>query len=94
MKEAELIKDLNKQLKRQTTAIKGEEAVRDYDAKYALLYINEKYEELKKLESGMGNLPWTKNDLVNARATVSMLDIPQDNIFEFIDSEFEDIKKG
>ena len=57
-------------LKRQISEAKGVEAVRDYDAKYALLYINEKYEELEKLDKGMGDLPWTKNDLVNARATV------------------------
>ena len=41
-----MIKGLNLQSKRRMTERKGVEAVRDYDAKYALLYINENYEEL------------------------------------------------
>ena len=39
-------------------------------------------------------MPWTKNDLRNARATVSMMDIREENIKVFIDSSLEDIKKG
>ena len=65
-KEAELIKGLNLQLKRQMSELKDVEVVRDYDAKYALLYINENYEELQKIDKFMINLPWTKNDLQNA----------------------------
>ena len=42
----------------------------------------------------MGNLPWTKNDLENARATVSMMNIEPKNVFEFIDSTFEELKKA
>ena len=93
-KEEELIGqiDINKTFKRQATIHKEAQVQRDYDAKYALIYTNDKYDELRKLDPTMSDLPWTKNDLLNARATVSMMDIPQDNIYEFIDSSFEQIK--
>ena len=44
--------------------------VRDFAAKYALIFANEKYEELRKLDEGLSDLRWTKIDLMNAQATI------------------------
>ena len=41
----------------------------------------------------MKNLKWVKNDLINARATVGMLKVKPENIYEFIDSSSDEIKE-
>ena len=33
----------------------------------------------------MADLKWTKNDLINAQATISMMDIPADNVTKLVD---------
>ena len=65
--------------------------VRHYDAKYAIIYANEHYDKLRSLDKTMGNLKWTKDDLMRSRATVSMMDIPPGNILELIDSTREQL---
>ena len=60
--------------------------MRNFDVKYAIIYANEYYDKLRSLEPDMGDLKWTKNDLINARPTVEMFGIPRQNVFELVDS--------
>ena len=74
------------------TSLKSErEPVRYYAAKYAIVFANEYYEKLQLLDKTMGNLKWTKNDLMRSRATISMMNIPDKNIKEHVDSPREDL---
>ena len=57
-----------------------------------LIYCNDTYDELRKIHPGMADLKWVKNDLANARATVAMLDVPNENVYEFINSTREEIR--
>ena len=47
--------------------------VRDFAAKYALIFANEKYDELRKIDEGLSDLRWTKIDLMNAQATMDSM---------------------
>ena len=67
--------------------------VRNFEHKYAIIYCNGDYQKLNTINPGMKNLRWTKNDLRNARATVAMLGIEQDHLFEFIDSNLNELRK-
>ena len=33
----------------------------------------------------MADLRWTKNDLINSQATISMMDIPAENVTKLVD---------
>ena len=65
--------------------------MREFAAKYALIFANEKYDELRKADEGMGDLKWTKDDLMNALATVNMMGIPEKNILKLVDSSKTDL---
>ena len=39
----------------------------------------------------MKNLKWVKNDLVNARSTVAMMNVKSENVYEFVNSTWEEI---
>ena len=67
--------------------------IRHFDAKYAVIYANEKYDELRKIDNHMADLKWTKNDLRNSLSTISMMNIPEENIFKHVDSTRKDIMK-
>ena len=64
--------------------------MRNFDEIYVLIYCNEHYEELQKIMK-LGNLPAVKNDLANARAAVSMMSVKPENVFEMVDSSWEEI---
>ena len=55
------------------------ETVRNFVHTYSLIYCNENYAELRKIYPGMVDLMWVQNDLMNARATVAMLQIKPEN---------------
>ena len=59
--------------------------VRKFAQKYAIIYANEKYDQLRKIDKHLTDLKWTKNDLINAQATISMMDIPADNVTKLVD---------
>ena len=62
---------------------------------FALIFANEFYEKLAEIDGvakGMNNLPWVKTDLINARATVEMMHIPQENVIELIDCDYETLQ--
>ena len=65
--------------------------VRKFDAKYAVIYANEKYGELRKIDKHMRDLRWTKNDLRNSLSTISMMDIPEGNVFKLVDCTKKEI---
>ena len=73
---------------------KGDDIVRNFDHTYVLIYCNDEYGELRKIMPGMSNLKWAKNDLVNARATAGMMSVQQENIYEFVNSTWDEIKKA
>ena len=66
---------------------------RDFTAKYALIYANEKYDKLRKTSPKMADIKQTKNDLMNALATVSMMDIPRENIMKLVDCSKKELDK-
>ena len=39
------------------------------------------------------NLEWVKNDLKNARIKVNMLDVKDENIIEFVDKGYDEMKR-
>ena len=45
------------------------------------------------LDNFMGDLKWTKNDLMSTIATVSMMDIPESNIIKLVDSTRDELDK-
>ena len=57
--------------------------VRDFVAKYALLYANDSYDEIRKLSEKMGDIKQAKYDLMNSYSTAKMMDIPEKNIKQF-----------
>ena len=65
--------------------------VRKFAAKYAIIYANEKYDELRKIDKHLADLRWTKNDLINSQATISMMDIPAENVTKLVDSTRKEV---
>ena len=61
--------------------------------KYAVIFANESYDVLRKIDKTCQDIPQTKNDLVNIRSIVSLMEIEPDCVFEFIDSSRENIKE-
>ena len=87
----ELMAQIEKEISQsatQTTTL-GDTIVRKKHHVYVLIYCNDTYDELRKIHPGMADLKWVKNDLSNARATVAMLDVPTENVYEFINSTRE-----
>ena len=73
--------------------MESEATVRNFDHTYVLIFCNDDYSELRKIMPGMSDLKWVKNDLVNARATYSMMGAKQENIHEFVNSSCDEINK-
>merc|ERR1712151_1265161 len=67
--------------------------VRKFDAKYAIIYANEKYDELRKVDKHLADLRWTKNDLINSQATISMMDIPAENVTKLVDCTKKEVSE-
>ena len=74
--------DFNKQISERDAS---NPPVRKFAAKYAIIYANEKYDELRKIDKHLADLRWTKNDLINSQATISMMDIPAENVTKLVD---------
>ena len=68
--------------------------VRDFSKNktYAIVICFEKFYKLRQIErcGTLMDLPWVKNDLINARITVENLGIPSENVFEFVDKPLSD----
>ena len=69
-----------------------DDTIRDFDETYVLIYCNEDYKELRKIMK-LADLPQVRSDLANARSTYSMLKVDPENIYEFVDSDLDTIKK-
>ena len=65
--------------------------VRNFVHCYSIIYCNEWYDELRKIQPGLADLEWVQNDLRNARATVDMMQIKPENRFELIDATSDQI---
>lgn len=74
-----------------TEEVKDDGVVREYAAKYAIIYANEHYEKLQTIEPRMIDLKWTKTDLMNARPTVEMFGIPRENVIELVDCSYDQL---
>ena len=74
-----------------TEEVKDDGIPRDFHAKYALIYANQFFEKLREIDPQMGDLKWTKNDLMNARPTVDMLGVPRKNVYELIDCSYDQV---
>ena len=74
------------------TESEGDGVIRNFAAKYAIIYANEYYDQLRTLERSMSDLKWTKNDLINARPTVEMFGIPRENVYELIDCTYDQVQ--
>ena len=75
-----------------------ENATRNFDAKYALIYISEVYDKLKShlaqyKVGGNQNIPYVKDDLLNVRSLVELLDIKKENVFEMIDAKRDELNE-
>ena len=67
--------------------------MRDFAKKYAVIFINEKYDVLRKIDPKLKNIPQVKNDLLNIRSIVSLMEIEPDCVIKFIDSSREYISR-
>ena len=63
----------------------GDPTIQSFDHTYALVLCNSDFSEVRKLMKGMKDLPWTMNDLINARSTVQFLQIKPENYYELVD---------
>ena len=65
-------------------------AFRDFTVKYSFILVNEHYDKLKefcrkhKLKATQ-DIPYVKDDAINVRTLVSLIDIPQENVVELFD---------
>ena len=62
---------------------------RNFAVKYAIIYSNEKYDQLRNFEPDMKDIKWTKNVLFNSRPTVEMFGISRENITELVDCTYD-----
>ena len=62
---------------------------------FAIVLCYENYGQLRSIEEApnYGDLPWVRNDLINARTTIDNFGIPSDNIFEFTERVLTDETK-
>ena len=72
------------------------EVIRDYVAKYAMIFVNEHYDKLTELlESNdlkeMADIPFVKDDLVNIRPILDMMGIKKENTYELVDSNRDSV---
>ena len=56
-------------------AIDEKTAVRSFVKKYAVIFVNEFYEKLRKIDPNFQDIPFVKNDLLNIRSIVSLMEI-------------------
>ena len=66
------------------------------DLNYAIILINEHYDRLNETLLKLGenehqDIPYVKDDLMNMKSLVSMMDIPEYNIFKLIDESYEKV---
>ena len=58
-----------------------------------MIFANEFYGKLRKIAPTCQDIPQVKNDLLNIRSIISLLDIESDCIIELIDSSKEQVDK-
>ena len=65
----------------------------DFDLKIALIYCSEKYAKLREIPAPncdrLGDLPFVKNDLLTARESAEMMGVKRENVYEFIDANYD-----
>jgi hypothetical protein len=64
--------------------LKSEVSERECTTKFSLILCNEYYGNVP-----MPDLPFVKNDLLNTRATSEMMGVPDENIFELLNNNFD-----
>ena len=57
-----------------------------------MIFVNESYDLLRKVDSTCQDLHQVKNDLLNIRSIVSLMEIEPDCVIEFIDSSRDVIR--
>ena len=74
----------------------SDEPDRGFSRIFGMIFCNEDYDELRKVDGqeATPNLKLVKTSLLNARATLEMMDVDDEDIYEFIDSDYEEVMDG
>ena len=84
------LEEYNDQIVGQKT---DKQPLRDFTAKYALLYANDTYDQFRKISKDAHDIKEAKDDLMNAYATASMMGIPENNIKKLVNCQEKELNQ-